>query len=57
MQRFSGLLLMLAGAAMSGYAYLPQPTDDTEKIAEVAVTQASPVAPVQAAISPRIFSV
>ena len=43
MQRFSGLLLMLAGAAMGGYAYLPQPADDTEKIADAARVSAVPI--------------
>lgn len=47
MQRFSGLLLMLAGAAMGGYAYLPQPADDTEKIADVTYMPAAPVAQVR----------
>ena len=47
MQRFSGFLLMLAGTAMGSYAYLPQPADDTEKVAEVAYTPSAPVSEVR----------
>lgn len=42
MQRLSGLLLMLAGAALGGYTYLPPPQDGAEKLAEVTRISAAP---------------
>ncbi len=44
MQRLSGMLLMLAGAAFGafGYLYLPPPQNDAEKLAEVTRISAAP---------------
>ncbi len=42
MQRLSGLLLMLAGASLGVYTYLPKPQDGAEKLAEVTRISAAP---------------
>ena len=42
MQRLSGVLLILAGAALGGYTYLPAPPNGAEKLAEVTRISAAP---------------
>ena len=42
MQRLSGFMLMLAGAALGLYTYLPAPRDTEEKLAEVTRISAAP---------------
>ena len=42
MQRLSGFMLLLAGAALGGYTYLPAPRDAEEKLAEVTRISAAP---------------
>jgi hypothetical protein len=42
MQRLSGLLLLLAGAGLGAYTYLPTPQDVEQKLAEVTRISAAP---------------
>ena len=42
MQRLSGFMLLLAGAALGAYTYLPAPRDAEEKLAEVTRISAAP---------------
>ena len=42
MQRLSGMLLLLAGAALGAYTYLPAPQDGEQRLAEVTRISAAP---------------
>ena len=57
MQRLSGVMLLLAGAALGGYAYLPPPQNDAEKLAEVTRISAAPDRDLRAAATAeRVFA-
>lgn len=54
MQRLSGVLLMLAGASLGVYTYLPKPQDGAEKLAEVTRISAAPDRDVRATANSSI---
>ena len=54
MQRLSGVLLILAGAALGAYSYLLAPQNGAEKLAEVTRISAAPDRVVTSSISPSV---
>ena len=54
MQRLSGVLLILAGAALGAYSYLPAPQNGAEKLAEVTRISAAPDRVITSSISPSV---